>query len=220
MIRGMPCRAASSSFSTTFSVTRRRCSIARDTSRRRCSGSTGLAREVERAFLHRSDGILNAAVGRHDDDRRVDILFLHRPQHAEAVTLRQAQVGQHDGRPRLGQLPPRLRFVTRFNHGMPVALERVAQHRAQRIFVFDDQDLCGGNGHGVAGGLTRPFRQTARRAATATSRVARRRGELLPRCRRWPGSARRSPAGPAPSRPSRRDAARQFPRAGTGRRAP
>ena len=57
-----------------------------------------LGQEVERAFLHRGDRVLDAAERRHDDDRQLGIELLRRAQHAEAVALGQPQVRQHDAR--------------------------------------------------------------------------------------------------------------------------
>ena len=61
-------------------------------------GIDRLGEEVERPFLHRRDGVLDAAVGGHDDDRHVGVDFLRRAQHAEAVAVGQPQIGQHDRR--------------------------------------------------------------------------------------------------------------------------
>ena len=61
-------------------------------------GIDRLGEEVERAFLHRRHGVLDAAEGGHDDDRQLGIELLGGAQHAEAVAFGQPQVGQHDGR--------------------------------------------------------------------------------------------------------------------------
>ena len=60
-------------------------------------GIDRLGEEVERAFLHRRDGVLDAAERGHDDDRQLGIELLRRAQHAEAVAVGQPQIGQHDG---------------------------------------------------------------------------------------------------------------------------
>ena len=99
-----------------------------------------LGEEIHRAFLHRRHRVLDAAVGRHHDDRQLRIELLGRAQHAEAVAVGQLQVGQHDGRPCLLQLLYGRRLVHGLDDRVPLLLERVAQHRPQRIFVFDEKD--------------------------------------------------------------------------------
>ena len=53
-------------------------------------GIDGLGEEVERAFLHRRHGILNAAERGHHDDRQLGIQLLGRAKHAKSVALGQA----------------------------------------------------------------------------------------------------------------------------------
>ena len=53
-------------------------------------GIDGLGEEVHRAFLHRRDRVLDAAVGGHHDDRQLGIELLGRAQDAEAVADREA----------------------------------------------------------------------------------------------------------------------------------
>ena len=59
-------------------------------------GIDRLGEEVERAFLHRRDRVLDAAERGHHDDRQLRIDVLRRAQHAEAVAFGQPQIGQHD----------------------------------------------------------------------------------------------------------------------------
>ena len=59
-------------------------------------GIDRLGEEVQRALLHRLDGVLDAAVGGHDDHRQLGVDFLGGPQHAHAVALGQPQIGQHE----------------------------------------------------------------------------------------------------------------------------
>ena len=61
-------------------------------------GIDRLGEKVERAFLHRRDGVLNAAERGHHDDRQLRIELLGGAQHAEAVAFGQPQIGQHDAR--------------------------------------------------------------------------------------------------------------------------
>ena len=61
-------------------------------------GIDRLGEEVERAFLHRGDRVLDAAVGGHHDDRQLGVELLRRAQHAEAVAFGQPQIGQHERR--------------------------------------------------------------------------------------------------------------------------
>ena len=114
-----------------------------------------LREKVERALLHGGHGVLDAAVGRHDDDRDVGIDFLRRAEHAEPVAFGKAKIGQHQGRLILLHQPNRLRLIARLEHSMARALERMPQHGPQRVFVFDDEDL-GGCGHSDEGQRSQP----------------------------------------------------------------
>ena len=67
---GAPRRTASSSFSSRFSLTMRRCSSARRTSSMQVVGIDRLGEEVERPFLHRAHGIFELPVRGHHDDRQ------------------------------------------------------------------------------------------------------------------------------------------------------
>ena len=135
-------------------------------------GIDRLGEKVERAFLHRRDGVLDAAEGRHHDDGQFGIELLGGAQHAEAVAVRQPEVGQHDAGTRALQRGDGLGLVARFDDGVALRLERVAQHRAQRVLVLDEQD--------------RRIGRARARALTAASRQGRRPCALLRRGRRWP----------------------------------
>ncbi len=67
-------------------------------------------------------------------------------QHAEAVAFRQAQIRQDERRLVLLQHAHGLGLIARLEHGVALPLERMPQHRAQRVLVFDDENL-GGGGH-------------------------------------------------------------------------
>ncbi len=111
-------------------------------------GVDGLGQEVGSAFLHRGHRVLDASVGRHHDHRKFRVVLVRSAHHAKAVTSRELQVRQHQGRPRLPQLLHRLRFVRRLDNRVPLRLERVPEHGTERILVFDQKDrerrhLCG-----------------------------------------------------------------------------
>ncbi len=59
-------------------------------------------------------------------------------QHAEPVARGQLQVGQDHGGTRLSQLLNGLRLVTRLDDDVALPFEGMAQHRAQRVLVFDE----------------------------------------------------------------------------------
>ena len=141
---GAPRRIASSSFIRRFSVDQAPLLERAADQQHQVIGIDRLGEKVERAFLHRRHGILDAAVGGHHDHRHVGIDLLRRAQHAEAVAFRQSQIGQHQRRLALLHQPHRLRLVARLDDGMPRTFQGMPQHRAQRVLVFDDEDLGGG----------------------------------------------------------------------------
>ena len=85
-------------------------------------GIDRLGEEVDRAFLHRGDGVLDAAVGGHHDDRHVGVDSFGGAEHAEAVALRQPQIRQHERGLRLLQQPHGLGLVARLEDGVALPL--------------------------------------------------------------------------------------------------
>ena len=140
-------------------------------------GIDRLGEEVERAFLHRRDRVLDAAERRHDDDRQLGIELLRRAQHAEAVAFGQPQVGQHDRGSAGVQRGFGFGLIARLDDGVALRLERMAQHRAQRVLVLDEQN---GGWRLAAHGWTRgrrahrsqPGGTPARRASSSRSATA------------------------------------------------
>ena len=113
-------------------------------------GVDGLGKEVERAFLHRHDGVLNTPVCGHHDDRQPGIDLLGAAQDADTVTRQQPEVGEDQVGPAVADLLQGLGLIGRFEHTVALILERVPEHRAQRVLVLDDQDGCRrtpGRGH-------------------------------------------------------------------------
>jgi hypothetical protein len=109
---------------------------------RQMIGIDGLGEEVHRPFLHGADRVLDAPVGGHDDDGDVGVDVLRGAQHAEAVAFGQAQIGQDDRRLRLVQQPNGLGLIAGFEDGVLLALQRMPEHRPQRVLVLDDEDLA------------------------------------------------------------------------------
>ena len=132
-------------------------------------GIDGLGEKIERAFFHRGDGILDAPVRRHDDHRDVGVELLRRAQHAEPIALGEPQVREHDGRALL-EHPHGLGLIARLEHGMSLPLERVPEHRTQRVLVFDDQNL-GGSGHSGGSQRSQPGGTPALRASSSMSAI-------------------------------------------------
>ena len=60
-------------------------------------GIDRLGEKIERAFLHRRDGVLDVAERRHHDDGQLGIELLGGAQHAEPVAFGQPEIGQHHG---------------------------------------------------------------------------------------------------------------------------
>jgi hypothetical protein len=122
-------------------------------------GVDRLGQEVERAFPHGHHRILNAAKRRHHDDGQLGIGFHRRAEHTESVTFRKTQIGQDDARARGAKRLDRFPLIARFDDGVALRLERVAQHGAKRVFVLDKQNgrIGGAARHvGVEGSLTEP----------------------------------------------------------------
>ena len=79
-------------------------------------------------------------------DRQLGIELLGGAQDAEAVAFGQPQVGQHHAGGGL-QRRDGLVLIACFDHGVALRFERMAQHRAQRVLVLDEQNRrigCGG----------------------------------------------------------------------------
>ena len=102
-------------------------------------GIDGLGEEVHRALLHRRDRVLDAAERGHDDDLQLRVELLGGAQHAKAVAGRQLEIGQDDGGTRLLEVLERFGLVARLEHEMSLRFQRVAEHRSQRVLVFDER---------------------------------------------------------------------------------
>ena len=103
-------------------------------------GIDRLGQEIESAFLHRRDRILNVAEGGHHDHRQFGIELLRKPEHPETVALGKSEIGEnHGGTDRL-QRGGGLGLIARFDDGVALGFERVPKHDAQRILVLDEQD--------------------------------------------------------------------------------
>ncbi len=103
-------------------------------------GIDGLGEEVERAFLHRRHRVLDAAERGHHDHGQLGVELLGGAQHAKTVAVGQPEIRQHQARPRRSQHLHCLGLVARFEHRVALRLERMAQHRPQRILVLDEKD--------------------------------------------------------------------------------
>ena len=110
-------------------------------------GVDRLHQEVGGTFLHRAHGLLDRAEGRHHDDGRLGVGVPRGREHVEAAAGRQPQVGQDHEIAEGLQAPARLVRVAGLVDLVAARLERLPQHRAERLLVLDDQDL----GHGDAG---------------------------------------------------------------------
>jgi len=63
-------------------------------------------------------------------------------------------------------------LVARFEHGVPLTLQRVAEHRTKRVLVLDDQDLSGcGHEAGADGQRSQPGGTPALRASSSMSAI-------------------------------------------------
>ena len=106
-----------------------------------------------------------------DDHRQLGIELLRRAQHAEAVAFGR----RRSDRTTAGLLAMQRGFgfglIARLDDGVALRFERVAQHRAQRVLVLDEQDRRIGERGGTA-------------MLTAASRAERPRGALLLESRR------------------------------------
>ena len=99
-----------------------------------------LGEKVERALLHRQHGVLDAAVGGHDDDRQLRVEILGGAQHAEAVAGGEPEIGQDQIGTGVVQAGQRLGLVAGFDDRVALVFERGAEHRPQRVLVLDQQN--------------------------------------------------------------------------------
>ncbi len=104
-------------------------------------GVDGLREEVGGAVLHRPHGLLDGAERGHHDDRGLGVGLERRVEHVEAAPRRQLQVGEDDEVALAREPAARLVRVGRLVDAVAARLEGLAQHRAKRLLVLDDQDV-------------------------------------------------------------------------------
>jgi hypothetical protein len=104
----------------------------------------GLGEKVHGPFLHRRHRILDAAIRRHHHDGQLRIELRGGAQNTKAVAFGQLQVGQDDHRARLLHPLDGRWLVHRLDDRVALCLERVPQHRSQRVFVFDEKNWRSG----------------------------------------------------------------------------
>jgi hypothetical protein len=74
---------------------------------------------------------------------KLGIELLRGSQDTEAISSGQLEIGKDNSRTRLAKLMNRLGFVARFEDDMALRLERMTQHGAQRVLVFDQKNWKG-----------------------------------------------------------------------------
>ncbi len=116
----------------------------------------GFREEIHGSFLHRADGVFDAAVGRHHDDRQIGIELLRRAEHAEAVTLREAEIRQNEPQLVIVQEPHGLWLIAGLDHRMPLTLQGMPKHLPERVLVFDEQNRGRSSRHGSPGQCSHP----------------------------------------------------------------
>jgi hypothetical protein len=89
-----------------------------------------LGQEVHRALAHGGDGVLDAAVCRHHDDRQIGVELLGRSQDPESISDGKLQIRQNCDRARLLKLANGFRLISCLEHSVAVRLEGMPQHRA------------------------------------------------------------------------------------------
>jgi hypothetical protein len=94
-------------------------------------GIDRLGQEVGRPLPHRRHRVLDASIGRHDDDRELGIEFLRGTQNAKPVAGWKFQIREDDSGARLAELVNRFCLVACFKNDVPLRLEGVTQHGAQ-----------------------------------------------------------------------------------------
>ena len=115
-------------------------------------GVHGLGQEVGRPLLHGAHRVLDGAEGGHHHDRRLGVGVERRLQHVEPAARGQLQVGEHDEVAEGLELAAGLLGIARLVDGVAARLEGRPQHRAERLLVFDDQDVGqGGPGSSALG---------------------------------------------------------------------
>src|SRR3954465_5739783 len=127
--------------------------------------------EVQRAFTHGGDRVLDAAERRHDDDGHLGIELLGGTEDAEAVAIGEPEIGKHDTRPRALQGGHGFRLVARLDDRVPLRLECEAQHRPQRVLVLNQQNWRSSRSRAWAH-RSQPAGTPALRASSSRSEMA------------------------------------------------
>ena len=111
-----------------------------------------LRQVVVRAFLHRRNGGIDAALSGNQDEGDLGELFLDAPEQLEAVHPRHDHVGQHGRRPVRGDLlEPFLAVGGAFGF-VPPGAHQLGQPAPGRGVVFDNKDTHVVSGYnGIAG---------------------------------------------------------------------
>ena len=122
----------------------------------------GFEQIVAGAGLHGLDGILDAAVGGHDDDRNGYPQASHRPQHVQPAHIGHFEVGDHQAEACAGQPGQGLAPARGGLRGKPAALERLGERGPDGGVVVDNQ-----YGLGSGGQCTHHFQRRPRPAAAA-----------------------------------------------------
>ena len=171
---GAPRRTASSSFISRFSVTRRRCSSARPTSSSRWSGSTGLARKSSApSFIAVTASSMLPYAVMTMTGTSASISFEARRTPNPSPSGRRRSDRTSAGCVCCRSLHG-FRLIARLDDGVPLPLERMPQHRSQRVFVFDEENL--GRGRHARARVRRqriqPGGTLALRASSSISTIA------------------------------------------------
>ena len=91
------------------------------------------------AVLHRLDGVVDARIGRQQNDQRVRIVLLDLLQDGEPVRVGQAEIEQHE----IHAFPvafDRLGGGLRLENAIPFLTESIGEGPANQLLVVDDED--------------------------------------------------------------------------------
>src|SRR5215813_8609324 len=119
----------------------------------------GLLNEIEGAFLHGGDSFIDGAESGEQDYGNGGVGLLGLAQNVEAGSAGHFQISKDHLVALVAEFLDGGGAVGGFVHGMAVALERLAEHGAEFVLVFDEEKRFHGSVEKVSGPSRDPHRR-------------------------------------------------------------